>query len=490
MVGELSPDGQSMWDGTQWVPATPPVADVNPMQQMVTQPMQPTAAQPMAQPLGYDTSMGHLPPFPDAAGGKATAKLLVVGTIASLLLAGVGYASYEFVIDPMLDPDPYDEKQFISAVKKSSTQEEVLSGQVDDWNCKVDLKMEISDELFGEMKIKMKSTLSATPDTAFYDLDMTVISGGFPIPVNMEVWMSEDEFAMKSMDGSSVSEFDSIGVKPADAIFTDADSMASEAIPFCFFHHEVGNDLEQGGELEFSSVAERFPDEDGVRAVKVSLTTEFDDQDIDVSWFFDEDDRLIGGKASNESGLELLMEFSDDDVERPSWVSKADIGPMPIGFASGVWDNSTHRNVSVIPQFSSTQLMDDVDILLFEEKYDYDLEEDVTIIHLTASLDEALAAEGVTASFEYEGEVVNCTFIYRDANRTGIIDKDDRIEMECDTDEYLSGLDLGLVRDDVVAKEVSLELPWLNPFISILGILGAALVMVRSDRHSRGTRFR
>ncbi len=384
MVGELSPDGQFMWDGTQWIPSNTPIMQqvvapgmqqaVAPgMQQVVAPGMQQVAPATMQQPFIQQ----QIPGDPGAAmwmtgdqmnasGGKG--KLVIISIVGLLVAAGGGWGAYEFVIDPMLDPDPYSRTQFVEHALAQPTQEEVMNGEVDGWSCDVEIEIsEVEDEFLGSFSLEMDTKLSASNSAALAEVDMKIVSEGFPMPASMDVWMSENEVAWRSMDESSKAEFTSLEGEPADILFNDEDAMFVDTVPFCFLHHEIAAEMQDDSSIDFSSEAERFPDEDGQRAVKVSLDHSIDGEDISVSMYFDSDNNLIGGKASNSSGMKLLMTIGTDSPKKPSWVNKAESDGIPLYLESGYWANNTHGNYTVQSQFSATYGMVGAEFILYSE---------------------------------------------------------------------------------------------------------------------------
>jgi hypothetical protein len=75
----------------------------------------------------------------------------------------------------------------------------------------------------------------------------------------------------------------------------------------------------------------------------------------------------------------------------------------------------------------------------------------------------------------------NCTFFYNDTEPMLEISYGDTIRMECeDNGDYsqLRDYEFGLANaNDQVAKKMDLELSWASPFLTIISILGAVLLI-------------
>ncbi|HJL64991.1 MAG TPA: hypothetical protein QGF70_05330, partial [Candidatus Thalassarchaeaceae archaeon] len=188
MVGELSPDGQFMWDGNQWVPnqgigmqnaanrATPEAGMVQQpgiQQPMVAQPvvgqpiMQQGGINPMTDGIAGDPTAGMWAPDGTAMSGGGKGKMFAIALIGIVLASGVGWGTYEFVIDPMLDPDPYTRAQFVEHALAQPSMEKVMNGEVTAWSCEVDLSLsDIEDELLGTFSMDMNTKLYASETAA------------------------------------------------------------------------------------------------------------------------------------------------------------------------------------------------------------------------------------------------------------------------------------------------------------------------------------
>ncbi len=499
MVGELSPDGQFMWDGTQWIPSNTPM-----MQQVVAPGMQQAIAPGMQQAIA--PGMQHVAPATlqqpfmqqqipgdhgaamwmtgdqmNASGGKG--KLVIISIVGLLVAAGGGWGAYEFVIDPMLDPDPYSRTQFVEHALAQPTQEEVMNGEVDGWSCDVEIEIsEVEDEFLGSFSLEMDTELSASDSAALAEVDMKIVSDGFPMPVSMDVWLSENEVAWRSMDESSKAEFTSLEGEPADILFNDEDAMFVDTIPFCFLHHEIAAEIQDDSSIDFSSEAERFPDEEGQRAVKVSLDHSIDGEDISVSMYFDSDNNLIGGKASNSSGMKLLMTIGTDSPMKPSWVNKAESVGMPLYLESDYWANNTHGNYTVQTQFNATYGMNGAEVILYSEEYDDVTYEDIRTKAVGVDIGAASSPSGASVSITDDYGTSECTFYYNDVAPLNEISTGDSIEMECEGEAYLWDYDLGLANDDGIAQEVDMNLPWTSFELMMVAFFIAAIAFSRKQR--------
>ncbi|MDC0056008.1 hypothetical protein OAJ94_03040 [Deltaproteobacteria bacterium] len=478
MVGELSPDGNYMWDGYQWVVAQQQVAVATVVQQPVVQ--QQFMAQPDPFASGLDST--PLPLAPDASGaggGKATLRLAVIGLVGSLLLAGVGFASYEFVVDPWLDPDPYTEDKFISSVGDTPTQEQVVSGEIDGWSCRVELEISTNDEMLGEMDIDLDTIMSVSRDAALIETDMVIRTGGFPIPLDGDFWLSQEEFAMRSMDESHRAVFENMDGEPATVLLTDSDTMGSESIDFCFLHQIAAISLDNGEDLDFTSSAERFPNEDGERAVKVSMEQDVEGDRMSISWFFDTEDNLIGARATNDTGMKLLMTITNEKLSKPSWVDSTPSGPFALYLDEDLWSNYTHRTMTIEPQFNATYKLEGSQIVLYSKETDDD-DNDIITLLTKVSATGATDPSGISISVEGDSPS-NCTFFYNDTEPMLEISYGDTIRMECeDNGDYnqLRDYEFGLANaNDQVSQKMDLEMPWVSPFMTIISIIGAVLLI-------------
>lgn len=483
MVGELSPDGQFMWDGNQWVPNNAPVMQqvANPaMQQVMPVDIQQQFV-PQQIPGDPGAAMWMTGDQMNASGGKG--KLVIISIVGLLVAAGGGWGAYELVIDPMLDPDPYSKTQFIEQALAQPTEKEVMNGEVDGWSCEVEIEMnEVEDELLGSFSIDMDTKLSSGNSAALAEVDMKIVSEGFPVPVSMDFWMSENEIAWRNSDGSNKAEFASLGGEPADILFNDQDAMFADTVPFCFLHHEIASVMKNDSTIEFSSEAERFPNEDGERAVKVSVDYEIDGADIAISMYFDSDNNLIGAKAKNDTGLKLLMFIGSDSPKKPSWVKNAEGVGMPLFLESDYWTNETHGNYTVNTQFNATFAMDDGEIILYNEEYDDETFEDIKTKVVGVDIVAASSDSGASVSVTDGDGTSECIFHYNDLSPLNEISTGDTLEMSCEGNASLFDYELGLANSDGIAEEVEMSIPWSSFEMSILAFLIAMFVFSRKVR--------
>ena len=501
MVGELSPDGQLMWDGNQWVPNQGPgVQDVANMantqvgvtqQPAMEQPVmgQPASGQPMMQQGGIDPMTGGIAGDPaagmwapdgSAMSGGGKGKLFAIALIGIVLASGVGWGTYEFVIDPMLDPDPYSREQFVEHALAQPTMEEVMGGEVKAWSCEVDLSLsEVEDELLGSFSVDMKTKLYASETAARADLDMTIRTESLPLPVKMDVWLSESEMAVNMMGEASVTTFNSLGGEPATLLFADDEAMFAETIPFCFLNHEIAEAVSEDSGISFFSEAERFPDEDGERAVRVDVEYELDGEELSISMYFDEDDQLIGGKASNSSGMSLLMKLDNGAVSEPSWLSGADDSPMPLELDEGIWNNNSHGVYTINTQYNTTFDMTGVSLVLYSEEYDDEEMEDILVTEHSIEFLTNMLSQNATLQVSTMDGNANCTFNYTDNEPLNLISTGDVIGMACDGSADFYDLSIGLENAKGIAQPMEMELPWISPVLTLISVLGAALVLVK-----------
>jgi len=355
-----------------------------------------------------------------------------------------------------------------------------MNGEVTAWSCEVDLSLsDIEDELLGTFSMDMNTKLYASETAARADLDMTIRTESLPIPVKMDVWLSEGEMAVNTMGDAEVASFQSLGGEPAALLFGDEDALFAETIPFCFLNHEIAEAVDEDSSISFFSEAERFPNEDGERAVRVDVEYELDGEDLSISMYFDEDDQLIGGKASNSSGMNLLMKLDNGAVSEPSWLSGADDAPMPLEMEDDVWNNYSHGVYTINTQYNTTFDMTGVDLVLYSEEYDDEEMEDILVTkHSIDSLTNMLSQNATLQVSTMDGNA-NCTFNYTDNEPLNLISTGDVIGMACDGSADFYDLNIGLETAKGIARPMELELPWISPALTLISIIGAALVLTR-----------
>jgi hypothetical protein len=324
--------------------------------------------------------------------------------------------------------------------------------------------------------------LYASETAARADLDMTIRTESLPLPVKMDVWLSESEMAVNMMGEASVTTFNSLGGEPATLLFADDEAMFAETIPFCFLNHEIAEAVSEDSGISFFSEAERFPDEDGERAVRVDVEYELDGEELSISMYFDEDDQLIGGKASNSSGMSLLMKLDNGAVSEPSWLSGADDSPMPLELDEGIWNNNSHGVYTINTQYNTTFDMTGVSLVLYSEEYDDEEMEDILVTEHSIEFLTNMLSQNATLQVSTMDGNANCTFNYTDNEPLNLISTGDVIGMACDGSADFYDLSIGLENAKGIAQPMEMELPWISPVLSLISILGAALVLVRRQR--------
>ena len=239
--------------------------------------------------------------------------------------------------------------------------------------------------------------------------------------------------------------------------------------------------MEENPSQKFSSDKERFPDEEGVRAVKVETQMEIDgeDGDMNIAVYFDDDENILGTKISNSS-FECLITFSDDSFSKPGWVSSANSeAPMlvDLGF-NNIW--SMEHNSMVNSQYNATYSMEGAKIVIYDTEYDDDDNSTNMIIH-EVLIQDAMNGGVLIQPTNWNNEPVNCTLSYTDSDSDELISTGDTVSVVCEED-VLNGLYLGLANENGVAEQVSMDvLPWTSPIFTIIALLGAAMLVSRRD---------
>lgn len=122
MVGEVSPDGNFMWNGQEWVPRIESIQE----QQLLSGDT--NNSPPLSQ--QETTSEISLDHFAEKTSDNGKGKTIALSIVGILILSALGWVLYAFVIDPMLFPEPYSESKFASVVNEQPTEEEIISGEV------------------------------------------------------------------------------------------------------------------------------------------------------------------------------------------------------------------------------------------------------------------------------------------------------------------------------------------------------------------------
>jgi hypothetical protein len=73
----------------------------------------------------------------------------------------------------------------------------------------------------------------------------------------------------------------------------------------------------------------------------------------------------------------------------------------------------------------------------------------------------------------------NCTFNYTDNEPLNLISTGDVIGMACDGSADFYDLSIGLENAKGIAQPMEMELSWISPVLTLISVLGAALVLVK-----------
>ena len=238
--------------------------------------------------------------------------------------------------------------------------------------------------------------------------------------------------------------------------------------------------MDENPSQKFSSDKERFPDEEGVRAVKVETVMEIDGEDgeMKIAVYFDDDENILGTKISNSS-YDCLITFSDGSFSKPSWTNSAVSDAqmlVDIDYAD-IW--STTHDSMVHSQNNATYSMDGVKVVIYDTEYDDDGNETKVIEH-EVSIQDALNGGALIQAMNWNNEPVNCTLNYTDIDSDGLISTNDIVSVDCEED-VLDGMYLGIADENGVAEQVSMDVPWLSPIFTIFALLGAAMLVSRRD---------
>ena len=125
MVGELSPDGNFIWNGTDWepIPSTEQVIPEEQNNNFLSANIQP-------QEIGWQ-------PMSEKSDEGGKGKIIALSVVGLLIATALGWLLYAFVIDPMLFPDDLTKDEFLSIANDSTKIEDVVNGDVDEWYCNV-----------------------------------------------------------------------------------------------------------------------------------------------------------------------------------------------------------------------------------------------------------------------------------------------------------------------------------------------------------------
>tara|TARA_B100000700_G_scaffold148699_2_gene165531 strand:+ start:3543 stop:4937 length:1395 start_codon:yes stop_codon:yes gene_type:complete len=464
MVGEVSPDGNFVWDGKEWLPRVKeaPIEDVPTEGRNAVFEM---ADQKLAGDVGWE-------PASEKTEDGSKAKLVAMSVVGLLIVSALGWIMYAFVIDPMLFPDPYSKSKFVSVVGDQPTLDEVISGGDGPWSCHVEMKIEEEG-----MVLRTNFDMYTSKDSA---MKYSKMSAGLLGSYSTEVWIDENQIAWK-IDGDTnaknkvaISNLDS---SPADEILSDS----SSPVDLCFLHHAIVESMDENPSQKFTSDKERFPDEDGVRAVKVETKMEIDDEegDMNIAVYFDGDDNLLGTRISNSS-LDCLITFESKSFSQPKWVSSADSeNPMLLSVDdNNIWD--AQHTALVNTQFNATYLMEGAKVVIYEADWDDGGNSSNTIIY-EVDIEDAMGEGGALIQpTNWNGEAVNCTLRYIDTDSDNEISSGDGVTVHCE-ESVLSGFQLGLANENGVAETANLEMPWISQIFTIIALLGAAMFVSKRE---------
>ena len=466
MVGEVSPDGNFVWDGESWVPKDEYIPSPEATEETTNNVFQ-LGEQDLAGDVGWEPVTEK-----SSEGGKG--KLIAMSIVGMLILSALGWVLYAFVIDPMLFPDPYSKTKFVSVVDDHPTPEDVISGDSGPWACFVEMEIEEEDG----MTLRTNFDIYASENSARSYSKLTVAFFG---SFESDVWIDENQIAWQMDDSETVTKskvaISGLDTSPAEEVLYNS----SAPVELCFVHHEIVASMEENPSQKFSSDKERFPDEEGVRAVKVETQMEIDgeDGDMNIAVYFDDDENILGTKISNSS-FECLITYSDDSFSKPGWVNSADSeAPMlvDLGF-NDIW--SMEHNSLVNSQYNATYSMDGAKIVIYDTEYD-DYDNSTNMIIHEVTIQDAMNGGALIQPTNWNNEPVNCTLNYTDSDSDELISTGDTVSVVCEED-VLNGLYLGLANENGVAEQVSMDvLPWTSPIFTLIALLGAAMLVSRRD---------
>ena len=457
MVGEVSPDGNFIWNGQEWVPR------IESTQEQQFLPGNTNDSLSIShQEITPEISLSK---FAERTSDGGKGKTIALSIVGMLILSAIGWVLYAFVIDPMLFPEPYSESKFVSVVDELPTEEEIISGEVDSWICSIEMKI-IEDG----MTIRTNFDIYTSENSArLYSKYNIALFGSF----DSDIWIDGNEIAWKKTDGEnvtknkvSVSGFDT---SPVEEILNDP-STPSE---LCFTHHAMVEKMEENPSQKFSSEKERFPDEEGVRAIKVETMMEIEDEDeeMKIEVFFDGDDTMLGTKISNSS-FDCLITYSFQSVKEPNWVgSSITDGPMLLDTGQNeiYWGA---EEVTIYSQFNATYSMNNVQVVVYDGSNEI-LEE--------IAVQDVLNQETTIQVMDNSNEEQNCTILYNDTDDDMLISTGDKFSIYCDGNIFDYRF-LGLANQNGIAEKVDMEaLPWLSPIMLSLTLLAAALLVSGRD---------
>ena len=465
MVGELSPDGNFIWNGTDWEPK-PSSEQVIPEEQsnnFLSADIQP-------QEIGWQ-------PVNEKSDNGGKGKIIAMSVVGLLIATALGWLLYAFVIDPMLFPDDLTKDEFLSIANDSTNIEDVVSGEVDDWYCNVEF-IQIDG-----ITVTTEYDYYSSKNSARSISSLTIMGD----ETSSDVWIDQSQVAWKMVtDGDEDKEtetgkIDILGMEstPSDELFNKTDS----EIDACFMHNVVAASLASDPSQMFMSGPERFPDEDGERAVKVSTELELSDieenETFTVSVYFDGDDNLLGSKIEN-STFTGTIKLSSKSTSKPGWIKNADTEvPLLLSVEpSGIWSPSSNGTIST--QFNATYSMDGAEVILYTTTYDDDYNDVYDIeyrVDVETAMSEGLMIQYVDDWYGYEN---NCSLTFTDNEPLQEISNGDVISIDCDN-YSMSDYDMGIANANGIAEEKDFSVPWISPFFTIIALLGAALIVSRRE---------
>ena len=472
MVGEISPDGKFVWDGSEWKPIEANEAEQNPENQITNNVFQ-------LNPQGQEGDLEWQPVAEKSQeGGKV--KIIAMSIVGLLIVTALSWVVYAFVIDPMLYPDPYSKDKFFSVVGDQPSEEEVLSGEAGPWVCSVELEMEDDG-----MKIKTEFDMYVSEDSA---RSYSKISAGIFGWTSSDVWIDETQVVWETADpdGSNTSKvlISSLDYSPSHELIANS----SGPTEMCFLHHEIVESMKNDPGQKFSSDKERFPDEEGVRAVKVETKMEIEGEDgeMNIAVYFDEDDNMLGTKIEN-STFECIVTSELKSFSEPGWTSVSPNAPMLLDLSEDYIYDMNH-STEIVTQYNATySLTSDSDqkIVIYDDEWDDESDSEVVTILYEVSIEDAMSEGGALIevpheSWDGEESIVNCTINYTDVDSDSSISSGDVVDISCERSVFF-GEKLGIADENGVAEQVNMEVPWISPIFTIIALLGAAMLVSRRD---------
>ena len=466
MVGEISPDGNFVWDGVEWKP--------NPEKTVEEIQVNDIANNHEESGIQEDNLDSNWQPVPEKTEDGGKGKLIAMSIVGLLILTALSWIVYAFVIDPMLFPEPYNKEKFFSVIDDQPTEDEVMSGELGSWTCNIELEMEEDG-----MKIRTYFDIYVSKDSA---RSYSKISAGIFGWSSTDVWVDNSEIVWKSEDveGAEVNKvkISSLESSPADELIANS----STELEMCFLHHDIVESMKNNPEQKFSSEKERFPDEEGERAVKVETRMEIDGEDgeMKIAVYFDDDENILGTRITN-STFECVITSGLKSFSKPVWAGITPNAPMLLELEEDFIFGEVHSS-AVKTQYNATYefIGSEQTIVIFEEDYDYENDiENNTIIH-EVSLEDAMN-EGVTIQVlnSYD-EDVNCTINYTDVDSDSSISPGDTVSITCE-ESVMNGYKIGIADGNGIAHQVDMQVPWISPIFTIIALLGAAVLVSRRD---------